>query len=188
MQTSRVAREAVKIAKNTELLPRRQTRAFAASVNAFLSDDAPSLVIKEEDLSDESSELSSAASSAAFDIEDGPTIATPRKRKRGVDSPATTVTTTSSVKIATRASPHKAGGSLANGISGRIKKGRRQPAKKEVTEDGEVKIHPPANWEEIYSSVQEMRKKVLAPVDTMGCETLAEDTRSPRVRITTIDR
>ncbi|KAL8886583.1 MAG: hypothetical protein Q9192_006461 [Flavoplaca navasiana] len=27
-----------------------------------------------------------------------------------------------------------------------------------------------------------MRKKVLAPVDTMGCESLAEDTRSPRDR------
>jgi endonuclease-3 len=45
-----------------------------------------------------------------------------------------------------------------------------------------VEIHPPPNWEEIYEAVKEMRKKVLAPVDTMGCETLAQEHSSPRVR------
>ncbi|KAF2817746.1 DNA glycosylase, partial [Mytilinidion resinicola] len=43
-----------------------------------------------------------------------------------------------------------------------------------------VKTEPPENWEEIYSLVQEMRASKLAPVDTMGCETLADPTVPPR--------
>ena len=41
-------------------------------------------------------------------------------------------------------------------------------------------IRPPENWEQVYALTEEMRAKVLAPVDTMGCESLAEDKRSPR--------
>ncbi|KAI5811419.1 DNA glycosylase, partial [Peziza echinospora] len=33
---------------------------------------------------------------------------------------------------------------------------------------------PPPNWEEMYNLVKEMRAGVWAPVDTMGCEMLAE--------------
>lgn len=30
--------------------------------------------------------------------------------------------------------------------------------------------HPaPENWEETYNQIKEMRKKTVAPVDTMGC-------------------
>lgn len=43
-----------------------------------------------------------------------------------------------------------------------------------------VPSSPPANWEEIYSLVQAMRATKLAPVDTMGCETLADPTVTPR--------
>jgi endonuclease-3 len=66
---------------------------------------------------------------------------------------------------------------------GKTKKARRQPAKGFLNEAGEVEIHPPANWRETYEAVKEMRKTILAPVDTMGCETLAEKHISPRVRV-----
>ena len=43
-----------------------------------------------------------------------------------------------------------------------------------------MEIHPPAHWELVYTTIQEMRKRILAPVDTMGCETLAQPDISPR--------
>jgi endonuclease-3 len=61
----------------------------------------------------------------------------------------------------------------------KIKKGKRQPAKRISGPNGNVKVEPPANWEQMYNITAEMRKRVLAPVDTMGCESLAEESRSP---------
>jgi endonuclease-3 len=60
-----------------------------------------------------------------------------------------------------------------------VKKGKRQPAKRISGPNGDLKVEPPANWEQVYNITAEMRKRVLAPVDTMGCESLAEETRSP---------
>ena len=134
--------------------------------------------MKSEDQSDDSS-LSSIASAASFDIEDCAFSTVSHKRKRGIDSPSTTVTSASS-NISIRTSPRKAGVKVEDGES-KVKKARKQPAKRLVHESGEVEIHPPANWEEIYEAVRKMRKKVQAPVDTMGCETLAEEHLSPRV-------
>jgi endonuclease-3 len=61
----------------------------------------------------------------------------------------------------------------------KVKKGKRQPAKRISGPNGNVKVEPPANWEQMYSITAEMRKRVLAPVDTMGCESLADKSRSP---------
>ncbi|KAL8853469.1 MAG: hypothetical protein Q9221_001627 [Calogaya cf. arnoldii] len=184
MKTSRLARETAKIGKNSEVVTRRKTRGFAASINAFAADDARGLAVKQQDESDDdSSSLSSLDSPGPFDIEDAPSLldTTPQKRKRRTSTPTTTtVTEASSIKLETRTSPRKAD---TNGSPTRVKKGKKQPAKKVLDHDsGEITIHPPANWEEIYTLVQEMRKKVLAPVDTMGCESLAEESRSPRDR------
>ncbi|KAF2214907.1 hypothetical protein CERZMDRAFT_66159 [Cercospora zeae-maydis SCOH1-5] len=68
---------------------------------------------------------------------------------------------------------------VAGGASKRIRKARRQPSKKIKSEDGTVHIEPPANWEQLYDLTAQMRKRILAPVDTMGCESLAEKHRSP---------
>ncbi|CAG8433005.1 6307_t:CDS:2 [Ambispora gerdemannii] len=43
--------------------------------------------------------------------------------------------------------------------------------KKEVKFEG-----PPVNWEQVYQSIKEYRLGINAPVDTMGCERLAEQT------------
>ncbi|KAL8948035.1 MAG: hypothetical protein Q9222_005738 [Ikaeria aurantiellina] len=177
MKTSRVARETAIIRPNAEIATRRQTRSFAASINAFAAGGA---TIKSEDDDNDSSSLSSVGSPAPLDIEDALLVGTPQKRKRGIECPATTVTTASTIESKVKTSPRKVDIKAEDGTPARIKKGRKQPAKKITNDSGEVEIHPPANWEEIYTAVQEMRKKVLAPVDTMGCESLAEDTRSPR--------
>jgi len=186
MKTSRIAKETARVVKQAteaDFVPHRQTRSFATSLQAFSANgislrDTGKKEVKQEDLSDDDSPLSSAASIASLDIEDAHiTILPSKKRKRGADTPATTVTSVS-VATSTRTSPRK---QASNDIAGKPKKAKRQPAKQIVNETGEVEIHPPANWEEIYDAVTEMRKKVLAPVDTMGCETLADEHLSPRV-------
>ncbi|KAI4723757.1 DNA glycosylase [Aureobasidium sp. EXF-10728] len=107
-----------------------------------------------------SSDLSSLPSSAS------PSSASPspppstRKRKRAVKSEVLS------------SNP-----SAANRNIDLPKKAKRQPAKRIKGEHG--RVEPPANWEQVYSMTAEMRKKVLAPVDTMGCESLAERDRSP---------
>ncbi|RDI83518.1 hypothetical protein Vi05172_g6702 [Venturia inaequalis] len=79
------------------------------------------------------------------------------KRKRNVES--TTIT--------------KPEGSISP-----TKKPRRQPTKKVKLEDGPAS--PPSNWERVYSLTQEMRSKIKAPVDTMGCEQAANANASPK--------
>lgn len=186
MRTSRISRETAKIVNKTSYgISRRQTRSLATSFQtstakeALLPETKNSIVKQEEDDDDDSSSLSSLASAASPDIEDLPNLVSPlRKRKRGL-----TTTTDVSTLTATRFSLHKVDIKDEDGPVAKLKKARRQPATQVVNGVGEVEVHPPAKWEEIYEAVQEMRRHVLAPVDTMGCESLAEDNRSPRVRL-----
>ncbi|KAL8825052.1 MAG: hypothetical protein Q9191_004651 [Dirinaria sp. TL-2023a] len=181
MKTSRLAKDTAKVAKNlseADYVPRRQTRSFAASLQAFSANgitvrEAAKTEVKEEDLSHDESSLSSLSSAPSLDIEDSvPTnLSRSRKRKHGLDTPTTTVASISAT-TSVRSTPRKP---VANGKDGKIKKAKRQPAKQSINDAGEVEIHPPANWAEIYDSVKEMRKTAIAPVDTMGCETLAEE-------------
>jgi endonuclease-3 len=62
----------------------------------------------------------------------------------------------------------------------RTKKVRRKAESKPSNGHGEVDVHPPANWEAMYDAVKEMRKTIRAPVDTMGCASLADKTHSPK--------
>jgi len=64
------------------------------------------------------------------------------------------------------------------------KKNIRQgkPRKGEVKDEGHAKVEAPENWEEMYEKLREMRKKVKAPVDTMGCERLGDKAATPKVR------
>ncbi|CAG8789542.1 24688_t:CDS:1, partial [Gigaspora rosea] len=36
-------------------------------------------------------------------------------------------------------------------------------------------IQPPLSWEEVYKCIKNYRKTAVAPVDTMGCERLADE-------------
>jgi len=186
MKTSRMARDIVKAStsiSHSDFVPRRQTRAFAASLQNFTYNDGASKEksTKREDSSDDDSSLSSAASGSAFDIEEAPfdTLVS-KKRKRGFETPSTAVTSVSTV-TSKRTSPRKGGVKEEDATVGKPKKAKRQPAKRIVNETGDEEVQPPANWEDIYDAVKDMRKEKLAPVDTMGCETLAEEHLTPRV-------
>ncbi|KAL9630313.1 MAG: hypothetical protein Q9164_006485, partial [Protoblastenia rupestris] len=176
MKTSRLARETAKVAatiSSADPLPRRRTRAFAASLHAFTPTDLPlnradQLSPKPDAESASNSSLSSIPSHNDFDIEDSP-FGTPlsRKRKGGFDSPATAITTISTA-TSTRASPRKANIKSESTPNGKTKKAKRQSAKRVIGNDGEVKIEAPTKWDETYDLVKEMRKERSAPVDTMG--------------------
>ena len=62
----------------------------------------------------------------------------------------------------------------------------RKPARKITDgETGEVRIQAPSDWAEVYAVVKEMRTTGLArnaAVDSMGCERLAQETVSPKVK------
>lgn len=100
-----------------------------------------------------------------------------RKRKREVGSPETSPASVSSPKSTARTTVKVEEKTVT---PKRVKKARKQPAKKVKREDGQVEIHAPPNWQEVYDTVREMRKTIVAPVDTMGCETLAQEEISPR--------
>ena len=183
MRTSRIAQETSKLSQAispSKPTSRRQTRSFANSLSAFAAAGSPVTATTSIPQDDGSSSLSSAAST--IDIEDYPHLTPSRKRKRGVNTPSTVV---SSMSISTRNSPRKGGVKTEVETTGaktkKVGKVKRQPAKELVNDAGEVEIHPPANWEEVYEAVKEMRKRVLAPVDTMGCESLADEGLSERV-------
>lgn len=102
-----------------------------------------------------------------------------KKRKRQTtasqDGTSTDVSTAVKVKdeISTINSPSQ--------INRPPRKAKRQPAKRILGADrSTLRVDPPARWEEMYALMEQMRKRILAPVDTMGCETLAEEKRSPR--------
>ena len=189
MRTSRISREAAKVAALSST-PRRQTRSQLAAQapkaipnGSHKSEKAP---VRDADGTDSQS-LSSTTSQ---DIEDDPfTPQSSRKRKRGTDTPSTTLTATSTTTTI-RKSPRKIKGEVTEEYEldeklndrTRLPKARPQPSKKATDPDtGEVTIHPPGNWEEMYSIVQKMRKRLVAPVDTMGCERAADVQLSAKV-------
>ena len=188
MKTSRIARETAKIAASAsqaDFVPQRQTRSFVASLQRFTAHNEGPLelsgTLKQEHLSEEGSSGSLSPARSVSDIEDALFDGSAsRKRKRDFDSPSTAVTTIST-STSIRTSPRKVGAYVEADSAERTKKPKRQPAKRIVNKAGEEEIVPPANWEEIYDAVKEMRQNKLAPVDTMGCETLAEEHLSPQV-------
>jgi endonuclease-3 len=166
MRTSRISRDTTRILAASSQCASRQTRAATNASNRVSQKDT----VKTESDKDAASEseLSSAPADSGSDGEAQPAS---KKRKRGGDAPIVVKQEAQETLITTIASPKK---------DGKIKKARRAPAKKVKTSDGSVKIEPPANWEEIYALTREMRNENVAPVDTMGCESLADRNRTPR--------
>ena len=65
--------------------------------------------------------------------------------------------------------------------TGRARAKPKFPARRSTSPSGDVRIHPPSNWEAIYSTVKAMREQnPTAPVDTMGCEDLFWQTAPPK--------
>ncbi|PBP21345.1 HhH-GPD superfamily base excision DNA repair protein [Diplocarpon rosae] len=163
MRTSRISQDTTKIINQTSLSPtgRRSTR-------STLSRFAHSGAVKKEE---------SPVSEEALDIED---VIPSRKRKRTVASrtptkqlPKKTATIKLEVEESIKLSPSK-------------EPKVRKPARKVKNKDtGDVEIHPPSDWAEVYSTVKEMRTTGAARnavVDTMGCERLGQETVTPLVK------
>ncbi|KAK2793025.1 DNA N-glycosylase and apurinic/apyrimidinic (AP) lyase [Onygenales sp. PD_12] len=203
MRTSRVSKETAKLVDILSSAPRRQPRRNATS-NPFSSysvaekrrSDLPqhqSSIIKAEprDSDDDGNSILSSANTT--DIEDLLLPPPSRKRKRGQES----FTTVQSPHFAAKRSPSTPArivkGEANTSQKPTIKeedeetktktKSRRLPARKSKGADGLVKMEPPSNWETIYATVKEMRRKnPTAPVDTMGCAQLYWRSSSPRDR------
>ena len=151
MRTSRLSRDTSRILAASRTL--RQTRSGA---NPPVRDPSDS------DLSSVPTDVGS----------DGDFATPPPKRRKTVrDAPVKVKYETEEVSLTNVTSPKK---------EVKPKKARRVPAKKINGADGSVKIEPPPNWEEMYALTREMRNENIAPVDTMGCESLADRQRSPR--------
>ena len=172
MRRSRISRETAKVARAagiTDVFPRRETRSFAAHLRSFNATNTKENERKEVHVTSTTEE----------DIEDLPTShSSTRKRKIGVVSveegstnPSILGSAQTTSRTVTNASNEVAAGKRA--------KPKRQPAKRVLGHEGVVEVKPPRGWEEVYNTMKEMRKHRTAPVDTMGCETLAEDHLSP---------
>ncbi len=198
MRTSRVANETYKIAnitspsKSAVATSKSHASAFSRTLGKYVNGDSTSTrtavqgEIKQEEESESDSELSSVISSFDEDIEDAAAASevgrlTSRKRKRGTETTSIT-SATSREPTASKTLAKTTAASIEVDASKKLKKAKRQPAKKTITAEGDVEIHAPARWREVYDVVKEMRAKTQAPVDTMGCETLADEKVSPRVR------
>ncbi|KAF1849379.1 DNA glycosylase [Cucurbitaria berberidis CBS 394.84] len=171
MRTSRISRDTSRIlAASRTQRTLRQTRSAANISNRDTHIESNGLgeAVKNNENEDTGSELSSVPADSGSDGEAGTAN---RKRKRGQDTPVVVKLESKEILVATIASPKK---------ESKPKKARRMPAKKIKALDGSVKVEPPSHWEEIYALTRQMRNEHVAPVDTMGCESLADRTRSPR--------
>ncbi|KAF2452026.1 hypothetical protein P171DRAFT_468410 [Karstenula rhodostoma CBS 690.94] len=167
MRTSRIARDTSRIlTATTRSSSLRRARAATNPLNAVETRESESAVHHGAARSD--SDLSSVPDDALTDTGDA---IVGRKRKRGQPAPVAVKREVNEVEITAIASPKK---------ESKPKKARRVPAKKITAKDGTVKVEPPPRWEEIYSLTREMRNENVAPVDTMGCESLADRATSPR--------
>lgn len=188
MRTSRISRETTKIfqTRSPNNHVRRTTRSAAQGISAFaLGYNGSNEVKGQDDSSERESELSTPLNT---DIEDVlPTETHLRKRKRGDESPAKPVISTTTVGRSSWTSPRKKETKEQDAVSdtssppSRAKAKPKIPARKTAAEDGTVTIHPPSDWEEMYNIIKNMRaKNPTAPVDTMGCEDLFWHSAPPR--------
>ena len=166
MRTSRVSRETARLANALSPSRRSNTRRSLRQSAQTLNSD---WVENEED------NASPEASISGDEYAQSTISSTLGKRKRQHGDNLTTSTFTGTTRIRR---PSR-GDSPATETSTK-RKSRRQPAKHIKGPNGSLAVEPPANWEQVYDTTAVMRKRVLAPVDTMGCESLAESHRSPQ--------
>jgi endonuclease-3 len=167
MRTSRISRETAKIISATSATEpaKRITR---SSISRFAHNGSPEA--KEEDRKDDST--------VSTDIEDAIPEALKRKRTSS-ETPTKRNTPRKIIKVETEVED-----SITFSPSPSKDRKVRKPARQVKNEEtGEVEIHPPSDWEKVYALVKEMRLAGTArnaAVDTMGCESLAEEEVDPR--------
>ncbi|KAK4556894.1 alpha,alpha-trehalase nth1 [Recurvomyces mirabilis] len=149
-------------------MPRRSLRGFAA--------DAAS---KNEDEVSTSNLASTADTSQSAGSPSVPSSSGKRKRDALKPKPTTAIASQDDANV--RRSSRKAL-KLEDEEEGQpsVRKAKRQPSKHTKGQNDNATVEPPPGWEEVYDITAVMRKRVIAPVDTMGCEDLADKKRSPR--------
>lgn len=173
MRTSRISRETAHLAQALASTTPSST-SLRRSLRGFQHQDSSANASTRRP-SSSASELSTPPSSPQSDASSYETATSTGKRKRNAPSSAKAKTP------APRRTPRKAPKREEQEDSEpKVKKGRRQPAKRITGKNGNVEVEPPANWEKMYTTTAEMRKRVVAPVDTMGCESLADLQRSAK--------
>ena len=180
MRTSRVARETARVV--SALSPTSRNSILRRSTRTWVNEGSiQQLKLEQED-------VESASESGLSSPQSSPQSSSPNNRKRKREDTTTlakTLTFSSAETTTARRSPRKAPKLEQPTDDNEVtpkRKPRRQPAKHIKGPNGDVNVEPPPNWEEVYNVTAEMRKRWPAPVDTMGCESLAEDHRSPRDR------
>jgi len=181
MRTSRLSRETERIVNALSSCRRTSTRSSLRSY-AQNADTANSNATVNEAGHEVDSELSSAPTSPGKEPDASHPSSKLGKRKRHTTTEPTTSTSIPSELRTIRRSSRKAPKLSSEDGTPAQRKPRRQPAKHITGPNDNLTVSPPANWEKVYAATTAMRKRVLAPVDTMGCESLAEDSRSPRDR------
>ncbi|KAI9717614.1 MAG: hypothetical protein M1812_004559 [Candelaria pacifica] len=191
MRTSRIANETYKITKiispsKSAVASQQHPSAFAKTLGKYAIDGNTNTEpicqgrIKREPEIESDSDLSSAISSISEDIEavvPDNTRPAAKRRKRGTETAATSVARGQSINSRIQG---KTSSAIHADSPKKPKRARRQPPKKLVGAKEDVEIHPPPQWREVYDAVKKMRATKLAPVDTMGCETLADEHVTPR--------
>ncbi|KAI9714472.1 MAG: DNA N-glycosylase and apurinic/apyrimidinic (AP) lyase [Bogoriella megaspora] len=191
MRTSRLAHDAVRASRSSTRQRKNSPIDTSISSNAstalasfkYISNDIndPGTVSQEQ--RELTKDLPRRLTTRQPDTESTPS----RKRKRnavesakvedGNHSPATTPKRGSARKATEKVTVKEESVSPTKPLP---RKPRATPAKRKVSSSGDIKIEAPPNWEEVYNLTKEMRSKVLAPVDTMGCEAQADLQSSPQ--------
>jgi endonuclease-3 len=71
-----------------------------------------------------------------------------------------------------------------SGLYSSKKKTRKTSSpRKPIKQSLEVPHPAPENWRETYDMIKEMRSRITAPVDTMGCEQAQFKEQDPKVRV-----
>ncbi|KAF8858961.1 DNA glycosylase [Acephala macrosclerotiorum] len=161
MRTSKISQETTKFLNATRSNPtRRSTRSSLSNLASSLTD-------------------SNEAANDPVDIEDA--IPTTRKRKRE-PTPRTPIKKSPNKTIIKTETEDTLTFSPSPAKASRV----RKPARKIKNEKtGEVEIHPPNDWAELYSVMKEMRTTgaaTNAAVDTMGCERMAQKHVTPKIK------
>ncbi|KAK5114103.1 hypothetical protein LTR62_002672 [Meristemomyces frigidus] len=173
MRTSRVSRETQRIVDGLSLAtkpvtPRRSLRGYAADAEPPVSNDVF-----------DAAPMTDADDKGTIDVMSTANLG---KRKRGQPTrPSKSSTSIKDDETNVRRSPRKTLKleDIAPATGDGPKSGRK-PAKRIKGTGNSLTTEPPLGWEQVYDITAAMRKRVLAPVDTMGCEDLADTTRSPQ--------
>jgi endonuclease-3 len=175
MRTSKSSRETTRLinALSTTRRTRSSEAPFSVRHNyASIHESTHDAPIKAEKTGVDLESESEASSIPSDDDNSAPIGKPPPSRKRKRAATGASAPTKSSYFTAPTTTPKP--------TNGQPKKPRRQPSKRITNSSGEVKIEAPTDWEILYNLTKEMRKTLLAPVDTMGCERLADTNASPR--------